>query len=52
MTALEPADQSRGPTAQLASYVSDLKFIDLDTRANAHAKRHILDGIGAVLAGA
>ena len=52
MTARETADQSRGPTAQLASYVSDLKFEDLDTRTINHAKRHILDGIGAVLAGA
>lgn len=52
MTAMETADQGRGPTAQLASYVSDLKFEDLDTRTIDHAKRHILDGIGAVLAGA
>ena len=52
MTVLETADQPRGPTAQLASYVSNLKFEDLDARTINHAKRHILDGIGAVLAGA
>ncbi len=52
MTALENAAHATGPTAQLASHVSQLRFEDLDPRTVERTKQHILDSIGAVLAGA
>ena len=52
---MEPAavrnDTGRGATRRLAEFASSLKYGDLDTATRHAAKRHILDTLGACLAG-
>lgn len=43
---------SEGPTRSLVTRIANLEFSDLDDQTVHRAKYHILDTIGAILAGA
>jgi 2-methylcitrate dehydratase PrpD len=52
--ALQPAGQhgGAGPTASLAAFAAGLRFEAIDIQARQAARRHLIDTLGAMIAGA